>query len=431
MATLDDVVAGAVGGHRAPGAVVAVGLGREGVDIGAANADPEALFQVGSVTKVMTAVLVLQHVERGDIGLDDPVADHLDDFRLDPPEVTRQVTVRHLLTHTCGIDRADDFSDTGSGDDAVARYVAEVIAGAPLIHPPGERWSYCNAGYVVLGRLVEVLDGRPWDDALAARIFAPLGMVAATTARLDRTDHPLAAGHRYDPGRGVVVPESKLLPRSVGPAGGVVATAADLVTFAAALTGGDGTLLGADLAAAMLAPEVPVRTGHQGLGWTVPAPGIAMHGGATIGGTAVLAALPGLGAMAVVADGPSAPAIGAAVRDHLFGAAAPELGPSRVAGTGPDLAPEACAGRYARRFVTIAIACDQATGALTATTTYDEPLAGQFPPPPPVALEPLGGGRWAGQRPYEDFPDLWDFGDPDGDGRPRLLMVGRLSVRAD
>jgi CubicO group peptidase (beta-lactamase class C family) len=158
--------------------VAAVGRGGDGVDIGAAGADPEALFQIGSVTKVMTATLVLQHVERGDIGLDDPVAGHIDDFRLDPPEATRQVTVRHLLTHTCGIDRADDFSDTGSGDDAVARYVAEVIAGAPLIHPPGERWSYCNAGYTVLGRLVEVLDGRPWDDAIAARIFAPLGMAA-------------------------------------------------------------------------------------------------------------------------------------------------------------------------------------------------------------------------------------------------------------
>jgi CubicO group peptidase (beta-lactamase class C family) len=430
MATLDEVVAGAVGGHRAPGAVVAVGFGREEVEIGAANADPEALYQVGSVTKVMTATLVLQHVERGDVGLDDPVADHLDDFRLDPPEATRQVTVRHLLTHTCGIDRADDFSDTGPDDGSVDRYVAGVIAGAPLIHLPGERWSYCNAGYTVLGRLVEVLDGRPWDDALAARIFDPLEMAAVTMGRLDRTGHPLAAGHRYDPERGAVVPESKLLPRSAGPAGGVVATAADLVTFAEALTGGDGTLLGADLAAAMLAPEVPMRTGHQGLGWVVPVPGVCLHGGTTAGGTALLAAIPGLGATAVVADGPGAAAIGAAVRAHLFGAAAQGLGPGREPGTGPELAPEACAGRYARHLVSHDVACDQA-GTLTVTTTYDKALGDLFPARPPVTLEPLGGGRWASQRAYEDFPELWDFGEPDDDGRPRLLMVGRLSVRAD
>ena len=217
MATLDEVVAGAVGGHRAPGAVVAVGRGDGQVEIGAANADPEALYQVGSVTKVMTATLVLQHVERGDVALDDPVADHVGDFRLDPPEATRQVTVRHLLTHACGIDRADDFTDTGSGDDSVARYVAEVIAGAPLIHAPGERWSYCNAGYVVLGRLVEVLDGRPWDDALAARVFAPLGLAAVTTARLDGAGRPLAAGHRYDPGRGGSSPSRGSCPAAPGP----------------------------------------------------------------------------------------------------------------------------------------------------------------------------------------------------------------------
>ncbi len=430
METLDEVVAGAVGGHRAPGTVVAVGRGGGQVEIGAANADPEALYQVGSVTKVMTATLVLQHVERGDVALDDPVAEHLGDFRLDPPEATRQVTIRHLLTHACGIDRADDFADTGSGDDSVARYVAEVIAGAPLIHAPGERWSYCNAGYVVLGRLVEVLDGRPWDDAIAARIFAPLGLAATTTTRLDRADRPLATGHRYDPERGAVVPEPRLIPRSVGPAGNVVATAADLVTFAEALTGGTGTLLGPDLAAAMLQPEVPMRTGHQGLGWTVPVPGVAAHGGTTAGGTALLAAMPGRGAVAVVADGPGAAAVAAAVRAHLFGTSGPALAPGRDPGTGPELAPEACAGRYVRRCVTYDIACDQA-GTLTATTTFHEPLVALFPSHPPVTLEPLGGGRWASQRPYEDFPELWDFGEPDDEGRPRLLMTSRLSVRAD
>jgi CubicO group peptidase (beta-lactamase class C family) len=429
MGTLDEVVAGAVGAHRAPGAVVAVG--RDGlVEVGAANADPEALYQIGSVTKVMTATLVLQHVERGDIALDDPVADHLDDFRLDPPEATRQVTVRHLLTHSCGIDRADAFVDTGSDDGCLARFVTEVVAGAPLIHPPGERWSYCNAGYVVLGRLVELLDGRPWDDALAARIFAPLELAAVTTARLNGTDRTLAPGHRYDPERGEVVPEPRLIPRSMGPAGNVVATAADLVKFADALTSGAGTLLGPDLAATMLEPEVPMRTGHQGLGWTVPLPGVGAHGGGTPGGTSLLVAMPGRGAFAVVAAGPGAPAVGAAVRAHLFGAPEQPLGSRREPGTGPELAPEACAGRYSRYLMSHEVACGEA-GTLTLTTTYHGPLAGLFPEPQQLTLEPLGGGRWAGQHPYEDFPELWDFSEPDDEGRPRLKMGSRLSVRAD
>src|SRR5262245_6683887 len=292
MTTLEEVVAGALGGHRAPGAVVAVAAAGEEPTVVAVNGDADALYDIGSITKVMTATLVLQHVAQGDLGLDDPVADHVPEFRLDPPEATRSVTVRHLLTHTSGIDRADCFADTGDGDDAVARYVAETIAGAPLLHPPGERFSYCNAGYTVLGRLVEVLDGRPWDDALAERVFAPAGMGATTIARLDPA-RPVSTGHRYDDAAGGLVVETRRVPRSVGPAGNVLATATDLVAFAEALTGGGGVLLDPDLAASMLEPQAEMRNGHQGLGWTVPAPGMAAHGGSTPGGTALLGTAPG------------------------------------------------------------------------------------------------------------------------------------------
>ena len=158
------------------------------------------------------------------------------------------------------------------------------------------------------------------------------------------------------------------MPRSAGPAGNVVATAADLVTFAEALTGGTGTLLRPDLAAAMLEPAVPMRAGHQGLGWTMPMPGVGAHGGTTPGGTAVLAVVAGLGAVAVVADGPGAAAVAAAVRTHLSGGPGPA--PGNEPGTGPEVEPEACAGRYARRFVTHDIAAGPG-GTLTATTTFD------------------------------------------------------------
>src|SRR5262245_50979243 len=299
MTTLEEVVAGALGGHRAPGAVVAVAAAGEEPTVVAVNGDADALYDIGSITKVMTATLVLQHVAQGDLGLDDPVADHVPEFRLDPPEATRSVTVRHLLTHTSGIDRADGFADTGEGDDAVARYVAETIAGAPLLHPPGERWTYCNAGYTILGRLVEVLDGRPWDDALSERIFAPAGMPATPIARL-RPDQRTSTGHRYDPDRGEAVVEPRRVPRSVGPAGNVPATAGDLVAFAEALTGGRGVLLDPDLAASMLEPQAKMRNGDQGLGWALPARGIASHGGSTPGGTALLGTTPGLGTVALV-----------------------------------------------------------------------------------------------------------------------------------
>jgi CubicO group peptidase (beta-lactamase class C family) len=424
VATLEDVVAGAVGGHRAPGAVVAVS-GPAGVSVVAAGgADPGALYEIGSITKVMTATLVLQHVARGEVGLDDPVARHVPGFRLSPADVTDRVTIRHLLTHTSGIDRADDFTDTGAGDDALARYVEDVVAGAPVLHEPGARWSYSNAGFVVLGRLVEVLDGRPWDDALVARVCEPLGLAAVPAPRLTPS-HRVAAGHRYDPEAGAVVGESRRLPRSMGPAGSVLATAADLVAFAEALLDSGERLLPASAADSMAEPEVPVRDGHQGLGWAVPMPGVVLHGGGTPGGSAMLGAVRGLAAMAVVADGPGAAAIAAAVQAHLMGTpVATPGGP----GSGPDLDAAACAGTYARHLVTHEIEADGDD--LVATTTYAAPIADLFPELPPLRLSPRGGGRYAGQRSFEDFPALWDFDTPGADGRPRFVLVDRLAVRA-
>ncbi|MGO9873462.1 MAG: serine hydrolase domain-containing protein, partial [Acidimicrobiia bacterium] len=122
---LEEVLAGAVGGHRAPGAVLASLSGNSDVELTAAHADPSALFEIGSITKVMTATLALQHVQREDLTLDDPIVHHLPDLQLEPLDVTPLVTVRHLLTHTSGIDCADDFTDTGDADDCLERYVAE------------------------------------------------------------------------------------------------------------------------------------------------------------------------------------------------------------------------------------------------------------------------------------------------------------------
>jgi CubicO group peptidase (beta-lactamase class C family) len=427
VATLDEVVAGAVGGHRAPGAVVVVSA-PTGVSVAAAGgAEPEALHEIGSVTKVMTAVLVLQHVARGDIGLDDPVAEHVPGFRLSPPSVTSQVTVRHLLTHASGIDRADDCTDTGAGDDALARYVGEVIAGAPVLHPPGERWSYSNAGYAVLGRLVEVLDGRPWDDALLARVCAPLGLAATPAARLATVpDRPVAAGHRWDVAAGRLVGERRRMPRCWAPAGNVLATAADLVAFAGAVLDGGERLLPPEAAAEMGRPQIRVREGHQGLGWAVPGDGVVLHGGATPGGSALLAAVPGLGALAVVADGPGASAIAAAVRAHLFGTAPPA---PPAAGPGPDLPAAACAGTYRRRHVTHDVRTSGDD--LVLTTTFAGPLAGLFPDRPPLRLTACGGGRYAGRHPFDDAPTLVDFDGDDQRGRPRYALADRLAVRAD
>ena len=420
------MLADAVGGFRAPGADAVVrrsGAGDE--EVVSVGVEPGGLFEVGSITKTMTALLVLQHVQRGQIDLDDPVTVHLPDFHLVMPGAAERVTIRQLLTHSSGIDCADDFTDTGEDDDCLERYVAEVLPEVGLLHEPGALRSYCNGGYTVLGRLVEVLDGRPFDDALTERIFEPLGLEATTTARLE-PGRRVTPGHRFDPKVGALVPEQGRMPRSAGPAGNVVATAKDLAVFCEVLFSGRSELLDQELVQEMIRPQVTFRDGGQGLAWVIRAPNVAVHGGSTRGSTAFLAAIPGVGSMSIVADGPGAGAIAGEIRAYLFGT------PSRrepAPGSGARVELEGCVGRYERRHARVDISLDG--DRLVASSTLSGAAAKLFTDPEPVALQPHGGGRFVSSRPYEDGFGVWDFDDLNAEGSPHRLLSNssRLLIR--
>jgi CubicO group peptidase (beta-lactamase class C family) len=401
-AELELVVAGVLGGYRAPGAVVVVGADGGAVDVAAVNVEPDALFMIGSITKVMTAVLVMQHVERGELDLDDSFVKHVPEFALDPIEATPSVTIRHLLTHTSGIDCGDELTDTGDDDECLARYVAGPIAGSRLLFAPGERWSYNNGAFVLLGRLVEELDGRPWDDALIDRIFKPLGMTATTNARLAAGAH-LTRGHRYDPEAGRLVVETRRFPRCANPAGGAVVTAEALLRFATGFFAGE--LVGPDTVSEMIRPHASPRDGGQGLGWQLPAPGVVGHGGATPGSSAAVGAVPGVGALAILANGPGVFALSNAVQAHLFGTSSEAPVPAR--GNGADIDRSMCIGRYECRYVRHDIVSEN--DELVATTTYSGPVADLLPQPQPVELRPHGGGRFLSRQPWEDGTTVWDF----------------------
>lgn len=433
---LDEVVAAVLGERRCPGAVVTVArdgahrtfaVGSEACD-SARPTDAGGLFEIGSITKVLVATLVLQHVARGDIELDDPVHARIPEFRLADADATNQVTIRHLLTHASDLDAADDFTDTGSEDDCVAKYVAAAVAGSSLLHAVGERWSYCNAGFVVLGRLVEVLDGRPWDVALEERIFRPCGM-DAVGRRLLSPDRVVAIGHRVDPVTGAVERATRPMPASVGPAGNVVATTEALLRFVEHLFGGTDELLPNILVAEMLTPQISVRDTSQGLGWALATAPVlvASHGGSTIGFTAFLGVLPSLAsALAVLANGPGAGAIARAVYEHLSSTpVTPPPAAPRAVDTADDIA--RVVGRYARRHLVQDI--ELADGRLLARSTFQGPAAELFPQPPIAQLEPLGGLRFASRHPFEPDPSLWDFDDRNTDGRSTRLFTQRVHVR--
>jgi CubicO group peptidase (beta-lactamase class C family) len=207
----------------------------------------DSLFQIGSVTKPWTASMIVQLAAEGRLDLDDPIVKLLPEAPVDP-----RITVRHLLTHTSGID-GDLFTDTGRGDDCLQRY-AGLLADVDQLFEPGTAYSYCNAGFVLLGRLIEVLDNRTWDESLQARLIDPLGLTHTVTLPEQAILHRAAVGHLATDGSTVTTWQ---LPRSIGPAGTITASAGDVLEFAR-------MHLTDERYAAMQDPQVPFATGIGG-----------------------------------------------------------------------------------------------------------------------------------------------------------------------
>ncbi|MEU7863243.1 serine hydrolase domain-containing protein [Nonomuraea sp. NPDC049141] len=379
--------------HEVPGAALAYlhegevhefAAGTLNKDTGV-EATPDSLFQIGSVTKVWTATLLMRQVERGRLTLDTPVAEVLPEFRVADPEVTKAVTVRHLLSHTSGID-GDLFLDTGRGDDCVEKYV-EACADLAQNHPLGATQSYCNSGFTIAGRILEKLEGKRWDDVLREQIVEPLGLTHTWTLPEDVLRFRAAMGH-VD---GRTAPVWGLM-RSAGPAGLICSRPADVVAFARAHL--EGGLL-AD-PRAMWEPQVdipnPYALGKQwGIGWILDewdGHQVISHGGNTIGQHAMLWAVPDTGTIVcVTANGGHSGAFTHAVATELFAELDGLTVPARL---GPPETPvqvevEGYAGVYERAgFRTTLTVRDgdlwmygEATGALAA---LQEPMEMKFVP---------------------------------------------------
>jgi CubicO group peptidase (beta-lactamase class C family) len=131
------------------------------------------VFQSGSIAKQFAATAVMLLAEEGKLSIDDP----LGKFFAPAPESWNRIRVRHLLSHTSGMqDYPDDFD---LRRDYTEDELLGIVKSAPLAFAPGEGWSYSNLGYVTLGILIRKASGRFYGDDLAERIFRPLGMTAA------------------------------------------------------------------------------------------------------------------------------------------------------------------------------------------------------------------------------------------------------------
>jgi CubicO group peptidase (beta-lactamase class C family) len=232
---------------------------------------------------------------------------YLPEFRVADEDATRQVTARHLLTHSSGI-AGDFFPDTGRGEDCLEKYVA-LMSELPADSPLGATMSYCNAGFTLLGRLVEVLRGLTWDAVMRERLLQPLGLEAAGTLPEEALLWGTATGHLTPPGSTEPVVAPQWAPtRNAGPAGLLHGRARDLLAFSrmhlADGLAADGTrLLSAESAQAMRQPQVDVPDrwtlgGHVGLAWILMewnGRRVLGHDGDTIGQSAYLRIVPGDG----------------------------------------------------------------------------------------------------------------------------------------
>lgn len=410
-----------------PGASVAV-LTPEGTSAAAVGllnretgveATTDSLFQIGSITKIYTAATVLRLVERGLLDLDEPVLTYLPELCVADETATRTVTLRHLLSHTSGID-GDHFLDTGRGDDVLEKYVA-TCAELEQQFPVGASMSYCNAGFGITGRVIEKVTGKVWDQALRDEVLDPLGLDHTWTLPEDILRFRAACGHIGTPGSLRLTPQWGI-GRSSAPAGMINSTSTDVLTFAQAFLGDgkapDGsTWLNPETIAAMLQPHVdvpnPYTLGTQwALAWilfnSVDGRTVYGHDGATIGQGAWLRLVPDRGvAVVLLSNGGGMADLGnTLVRELLQEAADLELRPmltpaDRTEGaTGGDRSTQV--GRYVRASASHLFE-ELGDDGLRLTVTNTSALAAVIAPEPVVVdLQPVQDDVYLGRLPGTD-----------------------------
>ncbi|WP_218008935.1 serine hydrolase domain-containing protein [Nocardia jiangxiensis] len=296
-------VPGFVAGVYHAGEQIVVAHGTANVATGAPMLEDTG-FLFGSVTKVMTTTLVLQQVERGVLDLDTPVVKYLPEFALTIPGAADKVLVRHLISHTNGID-ADLFFPDAKGRDALKIYVEGLASSCGSLFEPGEQVSYSNGGMIVAGRLLEVVTGIPFPELLEHDLYIPVGMQDSSTSAEQAILRSTAVGHFNDPETMAAKPTAMFtLPDTWGPAGGTpIGTITDLLAFGRThLAGGvspcgarvlstESTALMQQVSFDMASPNVP----PIGMGWVLYPFGdttVLAMSGASPGGVSILCVVP-------------------------------------------------------------------------------------------------------------------------------------------
>ncbi|WP_344843684.1 serine hydrolase domain-containing protein [Nonomuraea dietziae] len=224
----------------------------------------DTLFQIGSTTKTVTATVVMHLVERGRLDLDGRVRQYLPGFRLADERAADELTIRHLLTHTGGF--LGDIDDGESWDTTALADSIGTYDQLPQLFPPGALASYNNAGFRLLGRVIEVVCGEPYEDVVRRVVLEPLGMGSSFFFPWEVATRSHAVGHavRED---GPRVAHTWGLFRDCMAEGGLVSSVHDQLRYAAFHLGASGEEpVGAATRELMQAEHVRVGAPWTGIG---------------------------------------------------------------------------------------------------------------------------------------------------------------------
>lgn len=288
---------------KVPGCVLGISYGDEEFTFGSGvtsvdnslDANDETLFQIGSITKTFTATAMMRLVEDGKLDLNAPIQTYLPDFRVKDEEVSKNVTVKHLITHSAGW-TGDVFTDTGTNDDSLAEYVQQMADLAQLA-PPDRVFSYNNSAFCTAGRVIEAVTGEVYETAMKELIFEPLGLNRSFFFPKDIITYRFAVGHRIDEEQGALVQRPWAIPRASNPAGGISCDIKDLLAYARFHMGDGNPILKSESLTVMHSPHFAINnvTGSMGLAWfagDVAGTKTLQHGGGTIGQISQLQLIP-------------------------------------------------------------------------------------------------------------------------------------------
>ena len=407
--------------------------------------DEGTIFQIGSTGKTYTSTAILRLVEDGKIDLDAPVRTYVPELKLKDEQVARDVTVLQLLNHTAGWD-GDLFEDTGEGEDALNRYVAN-MANIEQVTPLGATVSYNNASLALAGLVLEKVTGKMYEHVIRESILEPLGMERSFFFTKEIMTYRFANGHKRSQDGTIEITRPWDMGRYGAPMGGMSANVGDQLAWARFHMGdgtaADGTrVLSEQMLRRMQEPTVECPGNALGdavgISWMLRSQDglkVVAHGGDMVGQHSIFEMVPErrFAITSLTNCGPNGGEFNEEIMRWAFesylGADMSDPEPVRV--DDADLAP------YVGRYETIAAVLDitAGDGVLTVEVTVRPEVLAQLneepddDPPIPIGILPGDGDRYI--VPEGPAKGMKGYFTRDGEGRIDGVHIGgRLATRA-